>query len=433
MLSHVLLSLPDKPSPARPQRFMSHPLPLSLRDRFVLPEPAHAVELRAFTHGLMPKTVPQMMQHFVEDWQRRGADAWNAVPNHWLPESGEPVGWWTLPEYLGDRFIAPLLGAPEGACILQPNVHHAVQCLFSSKELFVRKKEVVVTENAFPSVLHSARRWADLLSFDLCNNGLTGPSAVLEAITDDTALVLLSHVGFATGERLPDAFLRAVAQKAHACGALLAVDGYHATASCPIDVQALEADLYLGGLLKEACGSSGNAYVYVRPGLDLRPRLTGWLGDAEPFAFHAAPTPHPEVRRRFMGGTPAVASLYHAVEGLRVLLEVGIDAVRADSLEKTAYCIARAEAAGLTLRSPRAPERRGAMVILEVEAADRLCAHLKQQHIYTDSRRGRYLRMAPFVWNTPEELARTFDAIEQAVRDGAYLEIEAVPQTGPVT
>ena len=412
---------------------------MDLRAHFALPE-TPAVELRAFTHGLMPRTVPAMMQRFAEDWQVRGVDAWNAVPNHWRPGSGEPVGWWALPEYLGDHFIAPLLDAPHGACILQPNVHWSVQCLFSSEGLFEEKKEVVVTEAAFPSLLHSARRWAGLLGLSLtvvhaAPDGFVDRAAVLEALSGETALVALSHVGFTTGERLPEAFLRQVAEKIHARGGLLALDGYHGASTMPVDVEALGADLYVGGLLKEACGSSGNAFVYIRPGLNLRPRLTGWFGDANPFGFQQAPKLHPDVRRRFLGGTTAVAPLYHAVEGVRLLLEVGLDAVRADSLEKTAYCIARADDAGLALRSPRPAERRGAMVILDVPAAGRLCAHLKTHGIYTDSRQDRYLRLAPFVWNTRGELARAFDAIEGAVAEGAHRDGPAPDRAaaGPVT
>src|SRR5690606_38146773 len=135
----------------------------------------------------------------------------------------------------------------------------------------------------------------------------------------DTALVFLSHVGFTSGERLDHDFLRAVAEKARAHGALFAIDGYHAASTMPVDVPATGCDVYFGGLLKEASGSSGNAYLYVREGLDLTPRLSGWFADADPFAFDVEPKPHPEVRRRFLGGTTAVASLYHAVEGVRIL------------------------------------------------------------------------------------------------------------------
>ena len=108
---------------------------LDLRDRFFVPDPP-AVELRAFTHGLMPKTVPAMTERFVDDWRARGVDAWNAVPNHWRPGSGEAVGWWSLPDYLGDAFIAPMLRAPAGTCIRQPNVHWTVQALLSGPEPF---------------------------------------------------------------------------------------------------------------------------------------------------------------------------------------------------------------------------------------------------------------------------------------------------------
>ncbi len=410
----------------------------NLRASFFLPDPPEAIELRAFTHGLMPKTVPAMMNHFVEDWQRYGVDAWNAVPNHWRPGSGDDVGWWALPVYLGDHFIAPLVGALPGTCIMQPHVHWTVQCLLSVPEVFAGKGEVVLTGAEFPSVLHSVRQWAGLQGYTVrvippASDGFVDQEAVLGAIGAETALVFLSHVGFTTGEKLPDAFLARVAAAVHAHGGLFALDGYHATGSVPVEVTAYDADVYFGGLLKEGCGSSGNAYVYLRPGLDLHPRTTGWFGDADPFGFHAAPAPHPEVRMRFLGGTSAVASMYHAVEGVRLFLEAGLDAVRRHSLDLTGLCIARAEAAGLRLRSPREAERRSAMVILEAPAADKLCAYLKQHHVYTDSRQGRYLRLAPFVWNTPDEVHRAFDLIADTLSSGDYLTVEEPEAAGPVT
>ncbi len=412
---------------------------MSLRERYILPDPPESIELRAFTHGLMPKSVPAMMQRFTEDWRRFGVDAWNEVPNHWRPDSDESVGWWTLPDYLGDTFIAPLLGAEPGTCILQPNVHWTVQCLLSAPELCARGSELVLTALEFPSVLHSVQQWNDLIELTPAivppgDDGFVDRNAVLDTIGPSTAAVMLSHVGFTTGERLTDAFLQHVAERAHAHDALLILDGYHSAATFPIDVEALGADVYLGGLLKEASGSSGNSFVYVRPDLDLTPRLTGWFGDANPFGFAETPIPHPDVRRRFMGGTTAVASMYHAVEGLRILLDIGLDVVRGHSLRLGTQAIQGADAAGLSLRSPRPSERRSAMVILEVEDAHQLCAFLKDEHaIYTDSRKNQYLRMAPFVWNTQDEVQRTFDTIAQALQSGAYRDYEASSSTGPVT
>ena len=131
-----------------------------------------------------------------------------------------------------------------------------------------------------------------------------------------------------------------------------------------------------------------------------------------------------------------VASLYHAVEGLRVLLDAGLGAVRADSLAKTGLALERLDAMdlpGLRLRSPRHPERRGAMVILEAPEADRLSRWLKTRGVYTDSRRNEVLRFSPFVWNGRDDVERCLDAIEEAVSTGAHLRYEAPAEAGPVT
>jgi len=378
-----------------------------------------------------------MMEQFTEDWRRYGVDAWNEVPNHWRPDADESVGWWTLPTDLGDHFIAPLLGAPEGTCILQPSVHWTLQCLLSSPEVADRGTDVLVSETAFPSVLHSVQQWSALR--DLAPHVVpptdehrVNRPAVLDAIGSDTALVALSHVGFTTGARLPESYVQTVAERAHRHNALFLLDGYHAAATEPLDVTDLGCDLYVGGLLKEASGSSGNTFLYVRNGLTLTPRLTGWFGDAAPFEFRPEPTPHPDVRRRFLGGTTAVAPMYHAVEGVRLLLDLGLDAVRDHSLSLTDRAIEHADALDISLRSPRSPEARSAMVLLEVPEAERLTAHLKDQGIYTDSRRNQVLRMAPFVWNTEDEIDRAFDQIGTALSSGSYRS-RSVDAAGPVT
>jgi len=418
------------------------PTPVAdLRDAFVHPGPDDAVELRAFTHGLMPKRVPTMLQRFAEDWSQRGVDAWNQVPNHWQPDasngSEDEVGWWTLPMFLGDAFIAPLLGAPDGTCIMQPHVHWTMQCLLSAPEVIERGSEVVFSDSAFPSVGHSVQRWQPLnglapAAVDRPEHGHVDVERIIDRIGADTAMVVLSHVGFTTGQRIPDRELRAVADAAHRHDALFVIDGYHSACTFPIQVDALGADVYMGGLLKEGCGSSGNSFVYIREGLDLTPRLTGWFGNAEPFAFNDTPQPHPNVRRRFLGGTTSVASLYHAVEGVRLLLNAGLDTVHAHTQRLSQIVIDRAADAPFSMQSPRDAEERSALLVLKVPDAHRLCEYLKTEGVYTDSRKNQFIRMAPFVWNTEADVHRALDILTEAIETRAYRDFE--PETGgPVT
>ena len=125
--------------------------------------------------------------------------------------------------------------------------------------------------------------------------------------------------------------------------------------------------------------------------------------------------------------------MYHAVEGVRILLEAGLENVHRHVLELSDYAIERFDAAGLPLRSPREHNRRSVMLVLDIPHADRLCEFLKTRDVYTDSRKGQFLRLAPFVWNTQEEVERACDEILQAVSSGHYRTFAGTQEGGPVT
>ena len=80
-------------------------------------------------------------------------------------------------------------------------------------------------------------RWA---AFDPATGELTVDD-VAEVLTDRTRLVAVTGASNLIGTRPPVA---AIAERVHAAGALLAVDGVHLTAHAPVDVRALGADLF---------------------------------------------------------------------------------------------------------------------------------------------------------------------------------------------
>lgn len=437
-----------------------HHLSHQLRPLFDLPPLRNGrpvIELRSFTHGLPPKAVKRNLDLFYEEWKTRGVDAWNQlnvsneiflIGDENQTEKERAVGWWNLPEVLGDRFIARLLHAPQGTCIMLPNATQIVLALLSCAELNKRnRRKIICTDGEFPAVLHSLHHYNSLiesvsanpddrLRIEIVKMGENAFNAehVLKAIDDETCLVIFSHVGFVRGERIADADIRRIADKCHQHGALIAIDGYHAVASHIIDVQKLDVDCYFGGLLKEGCGSSGSCFLYIRSGLDLHPRFSGWIGDRQPFAFAETPQPHDSVRRRFLTGTPAIASLYHSTEGLKILLQAGLPRVADDMQAKVLKMLDIFQQNNVRVVSPLEEDRISALVVLAVEAADACRDALAEEHgVLVDARRNRYIRLAPHVYNTSEEIESAAQMIVDCLHSGAYRWRPSIQKTGPVT
>ena len=139
-------------------------------------------------------------------------------------------------------------GTPDGV-VLGPNMttltFHAADAL--SRE-WSDGDEIVVTSldhdaNIRPWVIAAQRagatvRWAE---FDP-QTGELEPQRFDEVIGDRTRLVAVTAASNAIGSR-PD--VRAIAERAHAAGALVYVDGVHATPHVPTDMRALGADFYV--------------------------------------------------------------------------------------------------------------------------------------------------------------------------------------------
>ena len=88
---------------------------------------------------------------------------------------------------------------------------------------------------------------------------------------------------------------------------------------------------------------------------------------------------------------------------------------------------------GIPICSPREPERQSAMVIFEIPDAHLMAQFLKQHHVYTDSRINKLLRIAPFVWNTHEEIDRLFDVMQKGLTNNHYRTALNTEKPGPVT
>lgn len=353
--------------------------------------------------GAMPAATATALQEYADLWATEGVVAWN----RWLPMVTE----------VGD-LLGALIGAPPGSVTMGQNVTNHVNTIASCFRYSGPRNRVVLGEPEFPTVRYfwEAQR---ALGADIVHvpggDGLTLPlERLLEAIDERTLLVVVSHVLFKSAEIVD---IAAVIRRAREVGAYVLVDSYQSVGLVPFSVVEMDIDFLVGGSVKWLCGGPGAGYLYVKPSLlrELQPAACGWFSHERPFAFEPPPIDYASGIERFMGGTPGVPALYTAREGYRILNEVGVPAIRAQSMRQTSLIIERALADGLTVNSPLEASCRGGHVTVDFPSAESVSQELIRRRFIIDYRPGAGIRIAPHFYNTDDECIAILDEI-RAIR-----------------
>jgi kynureninase len=346
----------------------------------------------------MPRSARTWLDRYAQAWGEKGVEAWE----EWEPYLREHA----------DR-VAALLHAPPGSVVLHQNVSTLFGLLLGSLVPRNARRKVVATELNFPSLLYAARAHAPLgveLQLLVSPDGISVPlEAWEEAVDDRTLAVVVDHGIFRSGA-LQDVV--AVTRLARRVGAWCVVDAYQTVGCVPVDVEQWQADAVLGGSHKWLCGGPGAAWMYVRPdrAAKLQPLGAGWFGHRDPFAFSLEFDPAPGAAR-FATGTPGIAGLFAARAGLEIVHQVGVEAIREKSLRLTQRMLELAAEYGLTSRTPRAPEERGGLVVVDFPGADRAVEHLREQGILVDYRPQAGVRLSAHFYTDAEEVDEAFAAL----------------------
>lgn len=359
--------------------------------------------------GPMPRSVPDRLADYTRDWGDLGVKAWNR-------------GWWELPVEVGNE-IAPLIKADKGEIVMMPNVTIAQTAVLSAIDFPKNRDTVVMTELDFPSVRYAyeemARRLGARVVVVKSDDGLTiDLEKLLAAIDERTRLVAVSHVLFRS------AFLMdadAICEHAHAMGALVSLDSFHAVGIVPVDVKRSKVDFLTGGVLKWLCGGPGACFLYVSATVrdQLKPALTGWQAHSRPFAFEDT-MEYTTGAFRWLNGTPVIPALYAAAEGPKLLRRAGIGLIRARSTSLTSRLIELADQHGFTVNAPRDPARRGGTVALDVPHGYEVTQDLLSRDVLVDYRVGAGIRIAPHFFTLDDEVEAAVAEIVKSLESGSW-------------
>ena len=364
--------------------------------------------------GAMPRAAAERLKAYTDLWATRGVRAW-------------AEGWWQMPTTMGDA-IGRLIGAAPGSVVMHQNVSVCQSLLLSCFDLSGPRNKIVYDDLNFPSVMYvyeAHRSQGARIESVASEDGITVPlEALLAAIDERTLLVPISHVVFKSGF-VQD--VAAITRRAHEVGALVVADLYQSAGTVPVDVAAWDVDFATGGSVKWLCGGPGAGYLYVAPRLreQLRPRMTGWMAHERPFAFETGGIEYAHDATRFLHGTPAVPALYASQAGYEIVERLGVDAIRAKSRRQVALLIDAAAERGFEARTPKDPERRGGMVILDVPHAAAVTRELVRREILVDYRPGAGIRFSPHFYSTDDEILHALEETRRILDTEAYKAHEA--------
>ncbi|MBB5896021.1 aminotransferase class V-fold PLP-dependent enzyme [Kutzneria kofuensis] len=298
--------------------------------------------------------------------------------------------------------FAALVGARVEQIAVVPNASVGAYQVASTMD-FGRRPKIVTTDLEFPSVAHV---W-------LAQRPRGAEVVYGGEIDQATRLVSVPMTGYQYGERLPVAD---IARRAHDAGAEVFVDAYQAIGTEPVDVDRLGCDYLVAGTMKYLLGLPGLAFLYVRSPArtDRDPRLTGWFGRVDPFAFDPRTLDFAATATRFETGTPSVPAAYTANAGLRLIARTDLAAVRDHILGLTDLAIDLLTAQGRQVHAlPR--ERRGAHIGLvdpdPIGLAKRLAAHG-----IAVSPRGDVVRLSFHHYSTTEDIDALCAALSRIER-----------------
>src|SRR5881296_3000118 len=349
-----------------------------------------AVYLNTCSLGALGDRTRRRIAEFLDLWQARGASAWYDV-------------WWAALGELRERYARTIRAGPDEIA-LAPSISVAISAVAEALDYRSRPR-VVVTSLDFPTVayqwLAKRARGVELTVVESPDRISVPVEAIARVVDERTALVATSHVYFTSGA-IQD--IAAVAEAAHASGALCLIDAYQSVGQVPVDVHASGVDFLTAGGLKWLLGGPGVVFLYAREDLARRlmPGVAGWFGHRDQFAFDPRRLEFHDDARRFELGTPALAAIYAQLGGLDYIDEIGVPAIRAVTGALAEDLIARARERGFRPKVAARAADRSAIVMLPAADPAAAVRHLAAAGVIADARPG-HVRLSPFFYNVQED------------------------------
>ncbi|MBV8638206.1 MAG: aminotransferase class V-fold PLP-dependent enzyme [Candidatus Eremiobacteraeota bacterium] len=276
--------------------------------------------------------------------------------------------------------------------------------------------EVLLTDNEFPA---NAIPWFALRRFGVKVRMISSarermtPDVLRREITGRTRVVAVSWVSFADGYRHD---LAALAEVAHAHGAIFCVDAIQGLGAFPLDVRAVDIDVLYASGAKWMLALQGVSFAYVRG--DLVERLSlgapGWRSMNDMWDFLNYEQPYVQDASRFEGGTPNFVGALSLERSIDAIEEAGTDAIGSHVLALTDRLYDGLREKGANIDTLRGPGISSGIVTFTMPGRDSIALGqaLQREGVIT-TWRASGIRVAPHGYNSADDIDRLLSLVSE--------------------
>ena len=378
--------------------------------------------------GLLSKRAEQSLLDLLDSWKTYGIDGWTGGANPWF----------YLSESLGEQ-MAPLVGANSKEVVVSGsttvNLHQLASTFYKPDS---KRTKILSDELNFPSDIYALKSQLQLKGYDPSDHLVQVKSEdghtikeedIIEAMTEDIALIVLPSILYRSGQVLD---MEKLTKEAHKRNILIGFDLCHSIGAIPHELSAWDVDFAFWCNYKHlngGPGSSGGLFVNKRH-FGTTPGLAGWFSSRKEKQFDME---HELTAADDVGayqiGTPNIFSMAPIIGSLSMFNEVGMDKIRTKSLKLTNYLmeLLNDQLAGhnFNIRNPIEDKKRGGHIYLEHPEAARICKALKVEGVIPDFRTPNGIRLAPVaLYNTFEDVWKTVQILKEIMVEEKYKKFE---------
>lgn len=358
------------------------------------------IQLSSCSQSAMHQTVKESIEEYTHSWEYGGMD-WNQ--------------WMETCEAARTLFAKQINAKPDEIAIVS-SVSHAAGAISTSLEATDLRNKIVITDFDFPTIGHIWNSAGSEFNVKFLQQSESGNNTIedyMSQIPDDILLFSTSHVNYYNGYKQD---LQKIASYIHSKGGYVFFDAYQSFGQTPIDVKKMDIDFLAAGMQKYGFGIPGIAFLYVNEKIanTLTPKITGWFGQMDPFAFDIRGKDYAHSARRFDSGTFPMINGYATQAALSIL--DGLDIYSVEQHLKHLSIVAEREIrnVGLVNRSMFHAEEKGSTTAVFVENASEVEAKLAKEGVIVSARND-VIRIAPHYYNTEHDVKTAIHMLETII------------------